>query len=132
MANDRVVKLIASGFPELVGDIEIYEGVLTHIRDDHNEAYARLDEVFSTITGGATHVYQSYTNATSLVFVNTECLGNGGDDPIRVPVKVFDDGKGIMTTAYFASSPNHGVLLWSKDQDAPVPSFKGRRRNDAK
>jgi hypothetical protein len=110
--NRKIVKVITSGVPDLVREVQIYDSVLEHIKENHPEEFRRIDEVYSTIQG-PTRVHQSKTRENAIVFVNETCVSTGGD-PLRVPVKVYSDGSGIMSTANFTSSKDQGELLWSK------------------
>lgn len=113
MDNRKVVKVVSSGFPQLVQRVNIYNSVLDKIREKHPEEFSPIDEVYSTIEGDATRIHKSRTNASAVVFVNDEATSTSGD-PLRVPVKIYADGSGIMSTAHFTSSKDQGELLWSK------------------
>jgi len=108
----RVVRVVTSGVPQLVQRVEIYDSVLRHIEEQHPEEFRRILDVYSTIAE-PTRVHQSRTHSRSILFVSDDFVSTGGD-PLRVPVKVFSDGTGIMTTAYFTSSKDQGELLWSE------------------
>jgi hypothetical protein len=111
----RIVQVVTSGAPQLVQRVHIYDSVLRHIEENHPEEFRRILDVYATIEGPTT-VHQSRTHSRSIVFVNEGFVSTGGD-PLRVPVKVFDDGTGIMSTAYFTSSKDQGEILWSKTDE---------------
>ena len=112
MASDRkVVKIVTSGVPHLYPDVHIYDTVLSHISDNHPEEHSRLDDIYQTIEKPDL-IYQSKTHNTSVILVNTSSTSASGD-PLRVIVKNVSDGTALMSTAYFTSSANQGLLLWT-------------------
>jgi hypothetical protein len=114
--NPKIVRVVTSGFPQFVQRVNVYDTVLEHISEKHPEEFSRINEIYSTIEGAATRIHQSRTNERAIVLVNDDCVSTGGD-PIRVPVKVYDDGIGIMSTANFTGSKDQGELLWSRIDD---------------
>jgi hypothetical protein len=122
-----IVQTVASTFTTYVQKVEVYDTVLDKLRTKHPREYEKLPEIYKTIEGNATHIHRSKTHDSSIVMVNQSlCDPNG--DPLRIPVKVFDDGTGIMSSAYFSAASDHGELLWSEDDGPIVPEFKGRKR----
>ena len=61
--------------------------------------YGRLTESFSAV-----------------VFVNSKLTTSSGAE-LRVPVKVFQDKPGIVTSAYYAEANTHGVVIWKRGGD---------------
>jgi hypothetical protein len=123
----RIVRVITSGFPEFVREVDIYDSTIAHIKEDHPSDFERFDQVISTIEGDATSIHESRTVKSAVVFVNAEVKNSSGD-PLRVPVKVFSDGTGIMSTAYCADAKEHGELLWSREQGAVKDTYVATRQ----
>lgn len=105
----------------------MYDTVLEKVQKKHPDEYGQIDKVYKTLESEATHIHLSKTNDSSLLFLNTNVRSKAGD-PLRVPVKVYDDGTGIMTSAYYTASTDQGALVWSRDGGPVIPTFKGRRR----
>ena len=125
--NPKIIFTITSGFPQYVREVDIYDSTLAHIRENHPLEYEKLAEIISTMEGRATHIFGSRTSNTAVVFVNQDVVHPTTGDPMRVPVKVFVDGTGIMSTAYYAAASTHGETLWSKEGGTVKPTFAGKR-----
>jgi hypothetical protein len=115
--NRKIVKTIQSGFTDIVGEVHVYNTTLGHIKKFHPTEYQSFSQVESTIEGDATRITKSKTNDKAVLFINDSFTSSGGD-PLRIPVKVYDDGHGILSTAYFSSAKDHGEILWEHDDDA--------------
>jgi hypothetical protein len=115
VADERkVIKTVVSGFTSFVEKVDLYDSTLAHIEKYHPEEYKRLPEIIATIEGSATRIHKSKTHPTSIVLVNDNVTSSADGDPLRLPIKIYDDKSGILSTAHFTSSTDQGPLLWSK------------------
>lgn len=128
--NRKIVKSVSSGFPQYVRNVAVYDSVLEHVAIQHPEDFQKLDGVYKTIESEATAIHQSRTNPAAVIFVNTNITNSSGD-PLLVPVKVYEDGTGIMSTFYCADRRDPGPLLWSTGSGQVVPNFAGKKRGQS-
>lgn len=117
MSKERkIIKVIASGVPELYPPVDIYDTTLEHIKDNHPEEFLRLDEVYSTIEQ-PDRVHKSKTHPRGLTLINDSCTSSSGD-PLRIAIKVVSSTEAILSTAHFSSATDQGQHLW------PMPNEK--------
>ena len=115
-SNPKFIRAITSGVPELVREVYLSAETDAHIRNDHPAEYRRFGEIVQAVED-PTRIHRSKTNPIAIVFINDRSTSTEGD-PLRVPVKVYADGTGIISTAHFSSTSNQGTLLWMKPEDA--------------
>ncbi len=110
-ATRSVVKKVKSGAPDIYPDVDIYDSTLTHISEEHADAYAHLESIYESIENPPL-IYKSRTNKRSVLVVNKQIVNKHGE-PLRIPIKVVSSTEAIMSTALFASSNHYdGELLW--------------------
>jgi hypothetical protein len=106
-----VVKVVQSGSP-LYKNVEIFDTVLEHIKEDHPETYDNIHHVIQLIETPSV-IHKSKTHKTSVVIVSDEHFSTGGD-PLRVIVKNVEGALSVMPSAHYSSSKDQGEVLWKK------------------
>jgi hypothetical protein len=109
-SSSKFIRTIVSGVPELVREVYLSEETDRHIREHHPTEYKRFSDIVQAVEK-PTRVHKSKVHPTAVVFVNDRSTSTDGD-PLRVPVKVYSDGTGIISTAHFSSAATQGPLLW--------------------
>ncbi len=127
--NPQIVRTVTSStFSNYVAEVDVYDTTLVKIAEFHPLEYEQIETVFRTIETDATRLHQSKSNPYALVFINDNVRSPDTGDPLRVIAKVYDDGRGILTTAHYTSSNDQGPLLWSATGGIIVPRFVGKNR----
>ncbi len=104
-----------------VNEVRLYAETLSLIADKHPEVPANLPS-FRTAIGNAltnpTSVERSHRSGhgNAFVFVDATSANRNGH-PLRVPVKVVDNGSGHVKTAFFAPEPPNRDVVWRRSDD---------------
>jgi len=114
----KLVKTVPSRLQDIYPDVQVYQDELDHSLRDQRDLLIQAEQIFSTIEN-PTAVHRSKTHPAGMLLVNSDIVSTAGD-PLRVAIKVLRDGNtadAFLSTAHFASSKNHGELLWKKDEE---------------
>lgn len=103
--------IIQCGAPDLVRAVTVYEEAWAHVEKDHGTV------PWSGVVEGIENpglITESKINPRSVVIINSS-LNTSRGHQLAMPVKVYADKSGIMSSAYFMDPKRFGTVLWSRD-----------------